>query len=95
MVRFGRALDRVAGFVVACVTATGCGQGARPAATAPLKIEDLPPAFVETARKQLPGVKFDSAFRKPDGTLEIRGREKGGKVREVEIGTDGTVVEIE
>lgn len=95
MVGFGRARDRLAGLVVACMVAAGCGLGARPTAAPPLKIEDLPPAFMATARKELPGVKFDSAFRKPDGTLEIRGREKSGKVREVEIGTDGTVVEIE
>ena len=81
--------------IVAMVTAVGCGEAQRAAAPLPLKFEDLPPAFVETARKELPGVRFDSAFRKPDGTLEIRGREKSGKVREVEIRPDGTVEEIE
>lgn len=73
----------------------GCGAPQPPAAAVPVKFEDLPPAFVETAQKELPGVRFDSAFRKSNGTLEIRGREKNGKVREVEIRPDGSVEEIE
>lgn len=81
---------------VAGMTAlAGCGAAQPSAATVPVKFEDLPPAFVATAKKELPGVRFDSAFRKPNGTLEIRGREKNGKVREVEIRPDGTVEEIE
>ena len=82
--------------MVAGITAiAGCGSAQPPAATVPVAFEDLPPAFVKTAKKELPGVRFDSAFRKPNGTLEIRGREKNGKVREVEIRPDGTVEEVE
>ena len=81
---------------ITCVTAlAGCGTAEPPAALQPLKLEDIPPAFVETAKKELPGVRFDSVFRKPNGTLEIRGREKNGKVREVEIRPDGTIDEVE
>ncbi len=81
--------------VAGMMALAGCGAAQSPAATVPVKFEDLPPAFVATAKKELPGVRFDSAFRKPNGTLEIRGREKNGKVREVEIRPDGTVEEIE
>ena len=88
------------GSLVACVAilagipaCVGCGS--RPAAAPPLTIEDLPPAFLATAKQRFPRVRFDAVFRKPDGTLEIRGREKNGKVREVQIRPDGTVVELE
>lgn len=50
---------------------------------------------METARAKLPGVKFDAVWVKSDGTLEIRGRARNGKVREVEIRPDGTVAEVE
>jgi hypothetical protein len=60
-----------------------------------MNIADVPPAFMETARKELPDVVFDEVWVKKDGTLEIRGKAMNGKVREVEIRPDGTVEEIE
>lgn len=82
--------------VITFVTAlAGCGAPQPSATLEPLTLKDIPPAFIETAKKELPGVQFDSVFRKPNGTLEIRGREKNGKVREVEIRPDGTIEEVE
>ena len=69
--------------------------GSRPASPRTMAIADVPPAFMETARKELPDVAFDEVWVKKDGTLEIRGKAKNGKVREVEIRPDGTVEEIE
>lgn len=60
-----------------------------------IAIDDVPPAFIETARRELPGVEFNEVWVKKDGTLEIRGKAKNGKIREVEIRPDGTVEEIE
>lgn len=47
------------------------------------------------AREKLPGVTFDTVWRKPSGTYEIRGKQKNGKIREVDIAPDGTIVEVE
>ncbi len=60
-----------------------------------MALADVPPAFMETARRELPEVDFDEVWMKQDGTLEIRGKAKNGKIREVAIRPDGTVEEIE
>lgn len=71
----------------------GC-QGEKQAVTI-LRIDEVPPALMEIAREKLPGITFDAAWQKPDGTYEIRGRARNGKIRDVDIRPDGTVAEIE
>lgn len=60
-----------------------------------VKLEDVPPAAMKTAKEKLPGMNFTEAFMKKDGTYEIRGKTKTGKVREVEVKADGTFVDLE
>ena len=76
------------------LSAVGCGE-AKKAPPKAMRISDVPAAFMETVQKELPDVAFDEVWVKKDGTLEIRGKAKNGKVREVEIRPDGTVEEIE
>jgi len=93
---FPPAIPRLPRALVALATLAACGCGAtQPAATTTMRIEEVPPAFMETARRELPGVEFNEVWVKKDGTLEIRGRAKNGKVREVEIRPDGSVEEVE
>jgi len=47
------------------------------------------------AREKLPGVTFETAWQLGNGVYEVRGKAKNGKVREIDIKPDGTVVEIE
>ena len=53
---------------------------------------------MEAATKALPDVKFDEArkakFNGQDA-FEIRGKDKRGKIREVEVSTSGEILEIE
>ncbi len=60
-----------------------------------VKMEEVPPAALKTAQDKLPGMLFTEAFLKKDGTYEIRGKAKAGKVREVEVKADGTFVDLE
>ncbi len=60
-----------------------------------IKMEEVPPAALKTAQEKLPGMLFTEAFLKKDGTYEIRGKTKTGKVREVEVKADGTFIELE
>ena len=60
-----------------------------------VKMEEVPPAALKTAQDKLPGMVFTEAFLKKDGTYEVRGKTKTGKVREIEVKADGTFVELE
>lgn len=82
---------------VAVPLAAGGGCSSRQAAAPPalMRIEDVPPELMKIAQKELPGVTFDTVWRKPSGTLEIRGKAKNGKVREVEVRPDGSIEEVE
>jgi len=71
----------------------GCGGTKQEIVT--LRLEDVPPELMKIAKEKLPGVVFDTAFKKSSGTIEIRGRAKNGKIREVDLRPDGTVEEVE
>lgn len=51
--------------------------------------------MMQLAREKLPGVAFETAWQLSNGMYEVRGRAKNGKVCEIDINPDGTVVEIE
>jgi hypothetical protein len=60
-----------------------------------IPFDQLPPQLLKVAQGQLPDVKFSEVWRKKDGVYEIRGKNKQGKVREVEVSPSGQVVDIE
>jgi hypothetical protein len=74
----------------------GCGESVERLEAVPL--DQLPPGSLEAAKKELPGVNFDQArkakFNGQDA-FEIRGKDKRGKIREVEVSTSGQILEIE
>lgn len=81
-----------AGLVGLAIT-VGCSEAKREIVT--IRLEDVPPELMAIAKEKLPGVSFDTAFKKASGTIEIRGKAKNGKIREVDIRPDGTVEEVE
>ena len=61
-------------------------------------IEQVPAPVMDAARKQLPGYTFDTVYKmKIDGkdAYEVRGKDKKGKVREVEVSATGEVLGVE
>ena len=79
------------------LAALGCGgEELEPAHSVP--IDQVPPELMEVARKQLPGLKFDRAYKievNGKDAYEIRGKDSRGKIREVELSQDGEVIEVE
>jgi hypothetical protein len=78
------------------LAAAGCGN--EPTSEQIIPLESVPANVMEAARKQLPGLTFDTAYKmKVDGkdAYEIRGKDKRGKVREVEVSPTGEVLAIE
>jgi uncharacterized membrane protein YkoI len=83
--------------ILLLVCAIGCN-GSPPESELIVPIEQVPPNIMEIARKQLPGYTFDTAYKlKIDGkdAYEVRGKDKRGKVREVEVSSTGEVLAIE
>ena len=58
--------------IIAC--SIGCGT-AEPEPTT-LRLDDVPGDVMRIAREQLPGVTFDTVWKKPSRTYEIRGKQK-------------------
>ena len=53
---------------------------------------------MDVARKELPGFTFDTVYKmKIEGkdAYEVRGKDRRGKVREVEVSADGEVIAVE
>jgi hypothetical protein len=77
-----------------CLLLCGCGAGREE--KSPIKLEEVPAAAMKTAKEKAPEVaSFHEAYRKKDGTYEVRGKTKTGKVIEIEVKEDGTFVDIE
>jgi hypothetical protein len=75
----------------------GCGEK-EPSPEEWVAIDDLPAPIITQARKELPDVKFTRAWKvHRDGkeAYEMRGLTKNGKTREIMIGLDGKVLEME
>ena len=79
------------------LSALGCGGGEEEKAQS-VPIDQVPPKLMEIARKQLPGIPFDRAYKidiNGKDAYEIRGTDQRGKIREVEVSTSGAVLEVQ
>jgi hypothetical protein len=77
--------------------AFGCA-GTPPKSDPVVPIEEVPLKVMDVARKRLPGFTFDTVYKmKIEGkdAYEVRGKDKRGKVREVEVSADGEVIAVE
>jgi uncharacterized membrane protein YkoI len=83
-------------FALLMILATGCES--EPKSDDIVPIEQVPANVMESARKQLPGFTFDTVYKmKLDGkdAYEVRGKDRRGKVREVEVSATGEVLGVE
>lgn len=79
--------------VLAMVLMVGCGGST--AKNEAITIDEVPANLLKIAKEKLPDVTFDQAVKKSNGVLEVRGKDKKGKVRDVEFSKSGEVVEVE
>src|SRR5690348_16612006 len=96
---------RWAGFVgtgllgAAALIGGGCGKRPAPPSTPPLiPLDQVPESVMKAAREKLPDVRFETAWKaREDGqeVYEVRGKAANGKLFEVEVTPDGTVVKVE
>jgi hypothetical protein len=89
-------------YLAAAFLALGC-ENDRPPNTyrQPFEVASLPEEVRESAKKALPGVTFQDAWKNLDSSTkalhsyEIRGRASNGKVREVRVSPSGEILEME
>jgi hypothetical protein len=83
--------------VAILLSVLGCG-GEKHEDAQSVPIDQVPPRIMEVARKKLPGLNFDRAYKidvNGKDAYEIRGKDSRGKIREVEVSQDGEVIEVE
>lgn len=73
--------------------AVGCSE--REPSGANVSLDKVPEPVMNVAKKKLPGVSFEQAWKTPSGNYEVRGRSKNGKVRDIQVTPDGKVVEVD
>ncbi len=72
---------------------SGCGE--RAPSTANLPLEQVPEPVMKVAREKLPHVTFEQAWTTPSGNYEVRGKDKDGKVRDIQVTPSGELVEVD
>jgi hypothetical protein len=78
---------------IALLIAVGCKDADDAAPRLILPIDKVPPNVLKTAQAKFPDVKFDTAWKLNSGAIEVRGKNKIGKVHEVEMSAAGEIVE--
>lgn len=80
----------------------GCGDAEYPETQRKvIKIEALPETVLAAAKKALPAITFEDTWENlsKDGKVvesyEVRGKDSKGKIREVRIGLNGAILELE
>ena len=72
----------------------GCGEIGEKEISIPL--DEVPANIRKIAAEKLPGVKFETAYKETKNgkqVYEVRGKTKEGKIQDLEITSDGEVLE--
>lgn len=73
----------------------GCNRADETAARVMLTIDKVPANVLKIAQAKFPDVKWDTAWKLQDGAIEVRGKNKIGKIHEVELSEKGEIVEVD
>lgn len=71
------------------------GCASKPLQEEAIALDQVPPELLKIAREKLPQVQFQQAWKRANGIYEIRGKDKRGKIREIDLNEKGEVLEIE
>lgn len=74
---------------------TGCGKAAAPKTKVIVPIDEVPPVVMKAAQTKKPDVKFNTVVKTADGIYEVQGKNKVGKIIEVEVSEAGEVLLVE
>jgi hypothetical protein len=81
--------------IMAMGLVSGCDKAPAPKTKSVIPVEEVPAIVMNAAKKKERDVKFDKVMKTPDGIYEVQGKNKGGKVIEVEVSEAGEVLKVE
>jgi hypothetical protein len=61
----------------------------------PVERAEVPAAVLKAAREKMPDVEFTKIWKTPQGTYDLSGRTKRGKIHQLEISPEGKIVEVD
>jgi len=73
----------------------GCSEGIGEGKKEIVPLDKVPPVAMKAAQDKLPDIRFDSALKSSKGFYEVRGKNKNGKIQEVEVSEAGEVLAVE
>ena len=79
--------------ILAFLLFAGCGRETPSGQNVPL--DKVPQEVMDVAKQKLPGITFEQAWTTPTGNYEVRGRDKNGKVRDIQLKPSGEIVEVD
>jgi hypothetical protein len=85
------------GMMFCLLLTVGCSEAPGPKDQV-VPLDQVPQAAIDAAQKELPDIKFQTAWKKKVGeeaVYELRGKNAQGRVREAEVYADGRIYEIE
>ena len=82
-------------FIALTLAFSGCGQSGVVEHRTAMTIDQVQHNVLKVAQDKFPEIKFDEAWKLDTGVIEVRGKAKTGKIREVEVSPAGEIVEIE
>jgi len=74
---------------------SGCGKADAVKTKTMVPMEQVPSVVLDAARKKEPDVTFNKVIKTPEGIYEVQGKNKSGKVVEVESSEKGEVLKVE
>ena len=75
--------------------AVGCGGCSDKPKGENVALDQVPEPVMKVAKEKLSGITFEQAWKTPNGNYEVRGKAKNGKVRDIQVKPDGTVIEVD
>jgi hypothetical protein len=77
------------------LVAIGCGTPSILQKKTSVPIDKVPEVVMKTVKEKQPDINFSTAAQRSDGVYEVQGKNKNGKVIEVEVKENGDFVGIE
>jgi hypothetical protein len=71
----------------------GCGHARLEEHRTAMPVAEVPKKLLKAAHERFSDVKFDTAWNLDTGAIELRGKNKIGKIHEVEVSDTGKILE--